>query len=394
MKYIRTKLKNIMVEDRQGISPDSPLAKKLPYIGLEQIEAQTGRILSYNPQGIEGKSNTFLFGDKHILYGKLRPYLNKVAIPDKSGRCSTEIIPLLPTDADRDFLAFLLRTEQVVSAVMLEKTGARMPRANMKVLFDLEVKIPKFKKDQRQIAAQLRVQLAEVEKARQAAEVQLREVGNLVARYREKALAELKDKPRVPLGELLLAIEAGKSFKTTELPARKDEFGILKVSAVSWNEFQPQEAKAIAGDYQPAEKHRVKEGDLIISRANTIELVGAVVRVKRDYPFRLLSDKTLRLVVDEEQILPEYLLTILQWPEARVHIEKNATGTSDSMRNISQKTIKSIPVPLINKKRQRAIIEHSTAINKLVRRIEKANKKSLSDFDILPQKILALAFEQ
>ena len=162
---------------------------------------------------------------------------------------------------------------------------------------------------------------------------------------------------------------------------------------MSWNEFLPQEAKAVEGEYQPDERHKIKKGDLIISRANTLELVGAVVRVADDYPMRLLSDKTLRLVVNEEMVLPDYLLTVLKLPEARSHIENNATGTSDSMRNISQKTINSIPVPVLTFDQQRELINRFSQFNEEMALVQKSGKAMLNDINLLPQKILAQAFE-
>lgn len=155
-----------------------------------------------------------------------------------------------------------------------------------------------------------------------------------------------KQVERVPLGELLLGIEAGKSVLTTERIARDSELGVLKVSAVSWGAFRPNEAKAVHANYKPKEHHRVRAGDVLISRANTAELVGAVVRVNRDYPNRLLSDKTLRLVLDKNRCDPDYLVRILRLPAARSHLETNATGTSQSMKNITQDNIRSTPIPL------------------------------------------------
>jgi len=151
---------------------------------------------------------------------------------------------------------------------------------------------------------------------------------------------------QLTLGEVLLDIQAGRSFQTAEVLARPDELGVLKVSAVTWSDFQPDEAKALNGDYVPDASHRVRNGDLLISRANTKEFVGAVVLVNRDYPFRLLSDKTLRLVIDEDRASKEYLLFALRAPKARRHIEHYATGTSDSMRNIAHGVITSVPIDL------------------------------------------------
>ena len=146
--------------------------------------------------------------------------------------------------------------------------------------------------------------------------------------------------------DVLLEIQAGKSFQTAEVLARPDELGVLKVSAVTWSTFLPSEAKALKHNYVPRETHKVRKGDLLISRANTKELVGAVVLVDRDHPFRLLSDKTLRLVLDEDRVCKEYLLFAMRSPKARKHIEQFATGTSDSMRNISHGVIRAIPLRL------------------------------------------------
>lgn len=150
---------------------------------------------------------------------------------------------------------------------------------------------------------------------------------------------------RVRLGDILLDIESGRSFQTSDVPARPDELGVLKVSAVTWSAFRPDEAKAVL-NYWPDERHRVKSGDLLISRANTQELVGAVVLISNDYPHRLLSDKTLRLVVDTERADKRYLLYALRSAQVRQHIEAHATGTSSSMRNIGQDTIREIPLRL------------------------------------------------
>src|ERR1035441_865209 len=60
--------------------------KNLPYVGLEHIESHTGRFLgSTEPVGV--KSSTFKFSPEHVLYGRLRPYLNKVMVPDFTGHC-------------------------------------------------------------------------------------------------------------------------------------------------------------------------------------------------------------------------------------------------------------------------------------------------------------------
>lgn len=194
------------------------------------------------------------------------------------------------------------------------------------------------------------------------------------------------------LGDVLLDIQAGKSFQTAEVPARANEFGVLKVSAITWSEFQADEAKALIEQFKPAESHKVREGDFLISRANTKEFVGAVVLVDRNYPFRLLSDKTLRLVIDEGKANKNFLLYALRAPKARKHIEHFATGTSDSMRNIAQGVITSIPVSLPALEEQRQIATRLKAQLAEVETARKAAQTQLKDSRLLRSRLLKQFF--
>lgn len=191
------------------------------------------------------------------------------------------------------------------------------------------------------------------------------------------------------LGDVLLGIEAGKSFQTSDVLAKEDELGVLKVSAVTWSAFKPEEAKAVSG-YTPETHHRVRRDDLLISRANTRELVGAVVLVEDDYPNRLLSDKTLRLITDRTKADKPYLLYALRSAEARAHIEHFATGTSDSMRNIAQGVITSIPITLPDLDTQRRIARQ---LNDQLAAVEDARQAATAQLRELTQLANALIRE-
>lgn len=190
----------------QCIQPNSEIAKALPYLSLEHIEAQTGRILLDPSEGqaADVKSVTHAFDTRHVLYGKLRPYLNKVALPDFSGRCTTELIPLLPAeDVDRTFLAWLLRRPETVANAMMEKTGSRMPRANMDYLMSMKVPLPPLSEQER-IVAVLDEQLTEVNRARAAVEAQLGAARALPEAFLREVFdgPEAKKWPRRSLGSI------------------------------------------------------------------------------------------------------------------------------------------------------------------------------------------------
>ena len=217
MKWKSVTIGQIAVQDRTVIPPDSLEASARPYLGLEQIESQTGTILSYDSDSVEGKSTTFAFDVNHVLYGKLRPYLNKVALPQNSGRCSTEIIPLLPIDVDREFLAFLLKRDEIVQAAMLDKTGSRMPRADMNALLAFEVRVPVSLNHQRLIAAHLKSQLTTLEQARTAAQLQLTELINLANAIIRQSV-EHPDTAPAKLGDVLDEVKKGVGKTWAEYP--------------------------------------------------------------------------------------------------------------------------------------------------------------------------------
>ncbi len=127
---------------------------QLPYVGLEHIESNSGKFIgSCEPNQV--KSSTFHFNSKHILYGRLRPYLNKVLIPDFEGHCSTEIFPILVNELiKREYLFYWFISGNTVKKIDSTWTGARMPRANMNEVIEFQLPIPSIEK-QNQIVQQL-----------------------------------------------------------------------------------------------------------------------------------------------------------------------------------------------------------------------------------------------
>lgn len=124
----------------------------LPYVGMEHIESGSGVFLG-TLDAVTVKSNTFRFDSRHVLYGRLRPYLNKVLSPDFEGHCSTEIFPLLPKPRmSRAFLHHWLSSDEIVERANGTCTGARMPRANMDAVADFEIPVPPLPEQRRIVA--------------------------------------------------------------------------------------------------------------------------------------------------------------------------------------------------------------------------------------------------
>lgn len=141
-------------------------------------------------------------------------------------------------------------------------------------------------------------------------------------------------------------IEQGWSPQCDNLPADDDAWAVMKVGCVNGSAFDPTENKALPPELDPVVEFELQPGDVLVSRANTRDLVGSAALVPRGVrPRLLLCDKLFRLngLVD---VQPRYLIYVLRTPAARFHYERDATGASGSMQNIGQDTLKDVLVPL------------------------------------------------
>ncbi|HJJ70751.1 MAG TPA: restriction endonuclease subunit S [Methanocorpusculum sp.] len=120
----------------------------LPYVGLEHIESNTGRFLG-NLTPTDVLSSTFYFSNTHLLYGRLRPYLNKALLPTFEGHCSTEIFPIsVHEEIMREYLFYWITAKSIMKRIDKTWTGARMPRANMTQVLEFEIPLPPLSKQQ------------------------------------------------------------------------------------------------------------------------------------------------------------------------------------------------------------------------------------------------------
>lgn len=151
----------------------------------------------------------------------------------------------------------------------------------------------------------------------------------------------------VPLGDLLTGIQAGRSPEGIEREPLPGENCVLKVSAVRPGLFDRTQVKVVADVGQFPPHAVVAAGDLLITRANTNEYVGAVCLVDDPHPKTFLSDKTLRLVPNSALVSAAYLHEVLQLAESRRQITGASTGIAASMVNITQASIKKVLVPML-----------------------------------------------
>ncbi len=185
----------------------------VPYIGMENIESWTGRLLPINPDVVPtGTANAFKAG--HTLFGKLRPYLAKACNPDFDGLCSTELLVLNGVEFDRDSLRYALLSDGFIKLVDSSTYGSKMPRASWDFIGNCVLPIAP-PAEQRSIAAFLDRETGRVDR--------------LVAKKRE-LIERLKEKRTALISRTVTRGLPPAAARAAGLPANPP----LKPSALDW----------------------------------------------------------------------------------------------------------------------------------------------------------------
>lgn len=346
------------------------------YLGLEQLESWTGRLSDVPLEQMpEGGANVFRAGD--ILFGKLRPYLAKGWVADRAGYCSTESLVLSPFAADPRFVRYCLLSQQVVSAIDGSTYGSKMPRADWNFIGSVKFPAPPRAAQERianfldEKTARIDALIAEKKRlARSLDEYQTSVVGT------EMEAALTRGSRQLRFGIRLLS--QGWSPTAGNSPAAQDEWGVLKLSAIKSGEFYPEENKVLDEDMQVPVDLRVRAGDVLITRANTPDLVGAAALVTLDDHRLITSDLVYTVRVDERKLDARFLVLFVNSPVGRAQIEADARGSSQSMVKISQEHVRSLRVPSLPVPEQRAISVRLLEVIQKTRHLEEHVEKHIS----------------
>lgn len=172
--------------------------------------------------------------------------------------------------------------------------------------------------------------------------VQLRTFDELAQSIFYEMFSTIKE--RTPLSTYVTELSAGKSLAGDEENQNK----VLKTGAVTYDYFRGDDVKNLPLNYQPKEKDLVRKGDLLISRMNTAELVGAVAYVWDVAPKVYLPDRLWRATLTEKAN-PVFLWKALIQFESKRQIRSLASGTSGTMKNISKPKFMSVEVPMVDR---------------------------------------------
>ena len=285
----------------------------------------------------------------------------------------------------REYLWYALSSK--IDELNSKGTGSTFKAVNKSTLSETEIPLPPLD-EQRRIATTLDKVTNLISKHRR----QLDKLDELAkARFVEMfGDPESNDKnwDLVTIGQVLASCEAGWSGNGTQRKRERGEIAVLKVSAVTKGFFIPEECKVLDDQNNIKKYIFPQKGDLIFSRANTREMVGATAVIWKDYPELILPDKLWKLQFCScAKTL--YMKYILSSKTVREKFSTASTGTSGSMYNVSMEKFKAISIPL-------PPVELQDQFATFIEQIEKARSSishGLEKLETLKKALMQIYFE-
>ena len=357
----------------QSVLPKA-LNGPVTYLGLENLTQGTGditgEVVTEKPADIKSLKNVFKPGD--ILYGKLRPNLNKVWLADRKGICSTDIfvIEAAGAKANPALYAYIFRSQRFNDNVMGQIRGAQLPRIGWSSFAELQIPLPP-PEVQKEIVAEIDGYQKVINGARA-----------VVDNYRPR-IAVHPDWPLVALSEV---IESKPKNGYSGSPVDYEtNVKVLSLSATTRGKMDLSKFKYLNEAIPLDSPCRCRRGDIYLQRGNTKELVGTAAIFDTDDENFIYPDLMIRIRADQNKIRSHYLLTVLQSGPIRDFVTRNAVGAAGSMPKINQGIVESIPIPLPPLATQQAIVAEIEAEQVLVA----ANRELVDRFEKKIQAALA-----
>jgi type I restriction enzyme S subunit len=363
----------------------------LPYVGLEHIESDTGRFIgSYEP--LAAKSSTFRFTTDHILYGRLRPYLNKAFAPDFEGHCSTEIFPIKPSpELSREYLLYWFLADQTKERINATCTGARMPRADMNEVLEFEIPVPPLPEQER-IVGILDEAFDGIAKAKALAEANLQNARALFQSHLQSVFSQKGEGwVESPLNALC-DIKHGYAFEG-KFFANQGVYVLLTPG-----NFYESGGYRDRGEKQKyftgpiPQDYILHQGDLLVAMTEQAAgLLGSPIIIPDSEKF--LHNQRLGLVVAKTGApwLNEFFFHVFNTPQVRKAIHASASGVK--VRHTSPTKIGDVVVTFPSSvAEQKKIVTQLDALTAETKRLESLYQSKLNALDELKKSLLHQAF--
>lgn len=364
---------------QQGSVPES---ESYWLLNLDMVESNTGHIYErlYVPFDKIGTS-TIAFDTNNVLYSKLRPYLNKVVIPDCPGYATSEMLPLKPNKnyITREYLTYFLRSQKYVAYINEKTSGAKMPRANSSDLKSVEIECPTLE-NQRHITSEFD-RIISIVRLRQQ---QLQKLDELVKARFIELFGTIHDNRFgfgvVTLQDVSAPIKDGTHQTPTYTTDVENGYKFLSSKDVTTGKVDWSHLK-----YIPEELHRElyarispRRGDILLAKNGT---TGIAAIVDRDEVFDIYVSLAL---IRPHGVDPTYLWAAINAAETKQQFDASLKGIGVPNLHLGEIKKARIILPPMELQEQFATFVEQTDKSKVA--VQKALDEAQLLFDSLMQK--------
>ena len=379
------KLKEILKEDRQSIDPQEYLEEEFFLVTMDCIESNSGKLLKkVKCLGKEIKSMKYKFNTKHILYGKLRPYLNKVYVPEEEGICTTEFIPFIVIKALREYVAYYLKRKEAVNFAMSHTTGTRQPRVIINAFLEYPIPLPPLE-EQKRIVSRLDQLVSRAEEAKRLRKLAREEAEKIMQAALNKVFSKAEEKgwKWAELGDIS-KISAGGTPSRSIKEYWNGNIPWVKISDIPEDGLVLDTEEKITEEGLKNSSAKIfQKGTILFSIFATIAKVGMLG----------IDAATNQAIVgiqikDPHIIDPKYLFYCLK----NFGLSLSSIGRGMAQKNINQTILKKVKIPIPTVEEQKRIVSYLEKLKETIKSLRELQQKTEEELEKLIPSVLDKAF--
>lgn len=409
--WVETTLGQIVNLSPERVEPqDVPSA---PYLSLEHLESHTHRILSRGrAKDVTSTKSRFKVGD--VLYGRLRPNLNKVVIPDFDGVCSTDILVFRPSSAIHNrFLMRILSEHSFISYATRHAKGVNLPRVSTRALQAFAIQLPPME-EQRRIVERIDQLMSHVDTARNRVQslvasgsdfrkalLRSAVVGELTQEWRTGAPTSTIDEAEHKAGKVSSDLPVGWSWITVDQAGSvqlgrqrapqhhsgEDMRPYLRVANVLEDRIDITDVMTMNFSPREYELYRLEYGDILLNEGQSLDLIGRPAMFRNELVGACFTNTLLRFRASKE-VRPEFALLVFRYYLHFGQFQTIAKITTN-LAHLGAKRFARLPFPLPPISEQDEIIRLSKASFEKMTATESAGRAIELDAGKLKQSVLS-----
>ena len=315
------------------VAPEQPSKKQMPgkvwLLNLDMIESNTGKVIEKVYETSDNTLSVQPFDEDNVLFSKLRPYLNKVVVPDEYGLATTELVPLKPNQEvlNKVFLSYLLRSQQFVTFANKISGGTKMPRMPLAELRNFKCILPPMSE-----------QLKFVSIAKQADKSKF---GDFKSQFIEMYH---KTHNTQTLESVCAIISKGITPKYVDFSS----VAVVNQACIQWDGQHLENIK-YHNEEIPLKKRTLQTGDVLLNATGTGTLGRCCVfNCPSNDNIYINDGHVIALATDKSILLPEVLNAYLSLNDTQTEIYRLYVTGSTNQVDIVFSDIKKMKVPVPN----------------------------------------------